>query len=121
MYERIELWSEPAEKLCGKHKFICEMSSHDHSFLCGMIKKVKPQKLVEIGVAEGGTTAVIMEALTMLGLNSEVWSVDLSENFYCDSTKKTGYEYINLEKKCGKILGGDKTQVFVWKNNSGSN
>lgn len=99
MYKQIELWSEPVEKLRGKHKFICEMSNHDHGFLCGMIKEVKPKKILELGVAEGGSTAIIMETLAMLGLDSEVWSVDLNENFYHDSTKKTGYEYIKLEKE----------------------
>lgn len=105
MYRQNELWYEPLEKIYKKQKFISEMNRHDHGFLCGMIKKMRPKKILEIGVAEGGTTAVIMETLAILGLESEVWSVDLVEDLYCDSAKKTGYEYFRLEKELGQEWG----------------
>ena len=105
MYQQCELWYEPSQKLYEKQEFVCEMNSLDHGFLCGMIKKVKPKKIVEIGVAEGGTTAVIMETLVMLGLESEVWSVDLSEKLYYDDTKEIGCEFKRLKRLCGGEWG----------------
>ena len=38
---------------------------------------IKPRKILEIGVAEGGTTAVIVKSLEMLGMECEMYSVDL--------------------------------------------
>lgn len=93
MFKNIELWKVPAQQLHSKIDFECEMSHHDHSFLCGMIKHKKPKKIVEIGVAAGGTTAVIVNALSILDITCEVYSVDLSITLWSDQNKKTGYEY----------------------------
>lgn len=99
-----DLWPEPRKKLedtCiilgGGVEFVCEMSEEDHAFLCGMVHKMRPKKILEIGVAEGGTTAVIMECLDSLGLESEVFSVDLSERLFCDNSKRTGYVYDQIQ------------------------
>ena len=97
-----ELWLEPCrtlEKETGQ--IVCEMSKHDHAFLCGMIKQTMPRKIVEIGVAEGGTTSVILQCLSMLNLESEMWSIDLSERYYKDEKMKTGYEYERLKGYIG--------------------
>ena len=59
MIFNIALWDDPIRQLKAQTKFVCEMDSYDLAFLCGMIKNKEPKKLVEIGVAEGGTTAVI--------------------------------------------------------------
>lgn len=117
MFNTIELWDVPAQLLHSKTEFRCEMSEHDHSFLCGLIKYRKPKKLVEIGVAEGGTTAVIMNTLSLLDLNCEVWSVDLSDTLYCDNTKRTGYEYERLKPYIdGKNI---KHQILLGKTIAG--
>ena len=76
-WNEVELWKIPEEELHKKMEFKTEMLSDEQGFLCGIIKKVKPKKIVEIGVAEGGTTAVIMNAVSILGLTCEVYSVDL--------------------------------------------
>lgn len=112
MYQQIELWNEPLSKLLEQTHFICEMNNHDHAFLCGMIKKFMPRKILEIGVAEGGTTAIIMYCLAMLKLQSDVYSVDLCERLYCDNTKQTGYEYIRLESL---VQGKSRHQFYFGK------
>lgn len=109
MYNQVELWTEPRKDLYEKEPFICGMSTHDHAFLCGMIKKAKPKKIVEIGVADGGTTGVIMNALRIMGLESELFSVDLCERFYRDNTKVTGYEYERIKE----LIGGKSKQTFL--------
>jgi predicted O-methyltransferase YrrM len=89
------------------------MSQHDHQVLCGALRKVKPKKVLEVGVAEGGTTAVLVNCLSMLDIESELWSVDLNEKLYCNAKQDTGYVYAELKKyiKIDKIrhqfcLGG---------------
>ena len=67
-----------------------------------MIKKVMPKKLVEIGIAEGGTTSTIVKCLAMLGLKSTMYSVDLNQNFYHDSSLRTGYEYDRIKNDIGE-------------------
>lgn len=91
-----ELWEDPFCLLRSEADFVCEMSNYDHAFLCGLLKEKKPKKLLEIGIAEGGTTAVIANCMSMLGNRCEIYSVDLSETLYYDCAKKTGYEYARL-------------------------
>lgn len=105
MYRDIRLWSLPIEQLRSKVDFVCEMSNYDHAFLCGMIREKNPKKILEIGIAEGGTTAVIINTLSLLGGKREIYSVDLSIMLYCDKEKRTGYEY---EKMASYI---DKTNI----------
>ena len=84
------------------------MVESDHAFLCGMIKQAKPKKIVEIGVAEGGTTAVIMNCLTLLDMDSKVYSVDLNEKLYYDKNRETGY----IWKDLSKYIRGKNTHQF---------
>lgn len=126
MYERmcdkiekvknVELWYEPSRSLQTEEPLLSEMVEKDHAFLCGMIRQTRPKKIVEIGVAEGGTTAVIMNCLRLLHLESKVYSVDLNEKLYYDQNKETGYIWKNMlayidgksihEFKLGKTIAG---------------
>lgn len=65
-----------------------EMSPRQLAFLCGLIKEYKPQKIVEIGVAAGGTSSVILNCISLLGLETEMYSIDLSPYYYRDRSKK---------------------------------
>ena len=68
-----------------------EMTKWEHGFLCGLIKENRPSKIIEIGVAAGGTTAVIMDALRLQNIKAEINSVDISNYWYLHPNKKTGY------------------------------
>ena len=70
-----------------------EMTEFESAFLCGLIREKKPKKIVEVGVAAGGTTAIVLETLSLLGMNetTEVFSVDCSELFYRGKGEKSGY------------------------------
>lgn len=119
----VELWDKPEQELRSGTAFKSEMSSYDHAFICGLIKQNRPKKLLEIGVAEGGTTAVIVNCLALLEENCEIYSVDLNERFYQDIEKKTGYEYERLnahirkqseiehQMLLGKTIGGQIEKV----------
>lgn len=69
------------------------MTAFDSAFLCGLMKEKRPHKIVEIGIAAGATTAIILKSLELLGLEdeSEVFSVDLSERFYRGGSERSGY------------------------------
>ena len=95
---RVEHWYEPTDLLRKENGFVCEMTREDHGFLSGIIKAVRPKKVLEVGVAEGGTTAVIVKSLEMLGLSCDMLSVDLNEQLWCDQSLETGYLYKRQEK-----------------------
>lgn len=95
-----ELYYEPAEILEQFDGMRAEMSKRELAFLCGLIKKYRPEKIVEIGVASGGTTGVILQCIAMLDYNAKVFSLDLSEDYYREPSKKTGY----LIDECKKLL-----------------
>lgn len=78
-----------------------EMSYFESSFLCEIIKKYKPHKIVEVGIAGGGTSAIISACINGLGDDTvEFYSVDYSERFYRDSKYESGY----LGKKADELL-----------------
>lgn len=92
----IELWQEPASilQLLPKHGD-CEMSPTQHGFLCGLMREKRPRKVLEVGVASGGTTCVIMKALERICAEDDteavLHSVDLNERFYRDRRHATDY------------------------------
>lgn len=108
-YNTIELWDEPVKEIRKDANYICEMSEYDHAFLCGLLRKIKPRKILEIGVAEGGTTALILNVLNSFDYEYKFYSVDLSEKYYRDNQKTTGYYTDDMQ--CNKrnhqfLLGG---------------
>lgn len=68
-----------------------EMSEYDLSFLLGALKKKRPGKLLEIGVASGGTSVAILNFLQSEEIQCDYYAVDLSKTLYWDNTKKTGF------------------------------
>ncbi len=90
--EKLELYREPLEILNRfENKGYTGMSDFDLSFLCGAIKKFRPKKIVEVGVAAGGTTAVIINCVKLLNYGCEMYSVDRSSRYYYDISKRTGF------------------------------
>lgn len=119
MYQSIENWYEPSDLLHAKTSFICEMSRDDHGFLCGLIRRYKPKKVVEIGVAEGGTTSVIANALNILGGETEFFSVDLNERLFCNTEYETGYQYQELKQYMDFSNKGMKHKFMLGKTIAG--
>lgn len=100
MIDEIELDCKPRERVVSKlpvHSGDIEMSEFDSGFLCGLIQKFRPRKFLELGVASGGTTAIILQCLADLQLDCEIHSVDISPKLYSDSTKETGYLGIQMK------------------------
>ena len=67
-----------------------EMSDFDSAFLCGLLEKYRPQKIVEVGVAAGGTTGIIIEKLKDRYDEINMYSCDLNEQFYLNEKVEGG-------------------------------
>lgn len=95
MYQNVELY-EDIEEIINSVDLEAggdgsEMAVEELAFLCGLLKKKKPEKILEVGVSAGGTTAVVLKCMEKLGLDAQMISIDIEENYYRDVRKKVGY------------------------------
>lgn len=98
------------ERLRQSHSLMTETESY---FLNGIIRYYKPKKVLEIGVASGTSSAVILNAIKDIE-GAKLYSVDLSQRHYTMKNKQTGFaveeffpELSNLNKwelKTGKLV-----------------
>ena len=85
------LWYQPrlnvdlvfVENKSPEGGYMIGMSDEESAFLSGLIKLRAPQKILECGSHNGGTTAVILETLSLISSASKLYSVDL--NLYAKS------------------------------------
>ena len=96
IFRDIKLYYEPRRECLNMYEWPStepEMTEFESAFLCGLIKQREPRKIVEVGVAAGGTTAIIVKSLELLSLKTqcEVYSVDISEFFYRGKGERCGY------------------------------
>lgn len=68
-----------------------EMTHFESGFLCGLLKRERPKKILEVGVAAGGTSAVLLKSIAMLDLDAKLYSVDLCHKYYANSSLDVGY------------------------------
>ncbi len=66
----------------------CEMSDIEQNFLYHLLNKYSPKKILEIGVAAGGTSCLILKNISP---DSCLYSLDISQKYYRDNSKKCGY------------------------------
>lgn len=83
-----------------------EMSESESAFLCGALKTFRPKKILEVGVAGGATTAIILQALEDIGEPYEMHSVDLNEKFYRYPSESTGFMAMFAKEKIFGSLRG---------------
>ena len=69
---------------------LVEMTDYDSAFLCGILDRFKPKKIVELGIAAGGTTGIILKKLSKRQDASEVkmFSCDYAEYYYRNNRLK---------------------------------
>ena len=58
-----DLNSKLLNRIKNRLKNFIEIKNEEQRFLNGMIRKLKPKKIVEIGVAYGGTSALMLNAI----------------------------------------------------------
>ena len=74
----------------NKIKYLTELSKGEKSFINGLIRKIKPKKIVEIGVFRGGSSAIILNAIKDIK-DAKLFSIDKSVYCYHGRKKKSGY------------------------------
>ena len=102
----------------------CEMSPWESEFLRNLLKEHRPHKVLEIGVAAGATTALIMNCLDQLELDTKMYSVDLCTQYYRDSSRKTGYVLEDVKEHLGnfenhQMLTGNVVSEYLEQIGSG--
>jgi predicted O-methyltransferase YrrM len=70
---------------------VASISEADAAFFAGLVIATRPAKLVEIGVASGWGSCILLDALANAGLpESELHGVDIAERFFYDASYATG-------------------------------
>lgn len=87
----MEARNEVEEEIGSELNRYVEMREVEHGFITGLLKANSPRKVLEVGVASGGTTSVILKCLENIGQQSEMFSVDISSKWYRDACKETGF------------------------------
>lgn len=77
------------EKLASRAVMVSEMLDTERRFLNGLLRLTKPENILEIGVSQGGSTAVILNAISDRK-DTRLVSIDNSEYYYKDTTLKVG-------------------------------
>ena len=54
------------------------MAPSESSFICSLLQVYRPKKILEVGVAKGGTTAIVLQVLEDMNMPYEMHSVDLA-------------------------------------------
>ncbi len=98
MYNIVEGYYKPIEIINKMETPYVEMSEKEHGFICGLIRDHRPKKVLEVGVAGGGTTAIIMNCLNECCPDARMYSVDINEECYKREGKQTGFQ-LNAVRK----------------------
>ena len=96
-----------------------QLSLKQAYFINGIIRKYKPKHCLEIGVANGGSSILILNAIKDIK-DSILVSLDLNTQLYIDSKKKTGYrvkKYFFELSKNWMLFTGDMPNKFLVKLN----
>lgn len=112
-----DLNSKLLNQIKNRIKNFIEITNEEQKFLNGMIRKLKPKKIVEIGVAYGGTAALILNAIKDID-DAKLYSIDINKYCYKLHSKETGFlvreRFPELMNKW-KIYTGGITSEFIEK------
>jgi predicted O-methyltransferase YrrM len=115
-YQKVEkVYSDSFETINGKISSVSQMSRSEREFLHTLIVKHQPQKILELGVAEGASSAIILNAISG-NKNSFLYSVDYSERYYMDINKNTGWicnEVLPNTSNFWKLFTGELANAFM--------
>lgn len=89
-------------------KFI-EQTIDEQKYFFALLRKTKPKKIVEIGIAHGGSSSLILTAIKDIE-GAKLYSIDKSKTCYRNRNKDTGYlvkeSFPELMNKWKIFLGG---------------
>ncbi len=92
--DQITLDREPREQIIHRLPEVADgikMYEFDSAFICGLLRESRPRKLLEVGVADGGSSAVILQAMTNLGVPFSLHSVDIRTRSSRAPDREIGY------------------------------
>lgn len=120
-YKEVGLFTDPVKiaDTLPEEMHMSEMNEFQTGFLCGLLKEYRPEKILEVGVFAGGTSAVIMNCLHMLGLQSAFYSLDLNRTWELDSgeTMEIGFVAQHVRNKLGyknyTLITGDVLPAYI--------
>ena len=92
-----------------------EMTAVERAFVTGLIAYYQPKKVLEMGVAAGGGTVIILNAIKEIE-GARLHSVDLFEKYYRDPSKSSGWMVQELMPELAHLwtphLGRDAVEVM---------
>lgn len=70
-----------------------ELSDFEYALICGLVKKVKPRKILELGVSTGATASILINCIDTLGMNKECHLFSVGKKVFLpdDSNNLTGF------------------------------
>jgi predicted O-methyltransferase YrrM len=89
------------------------------NFINGIIRKFRPKKCLEVGVARGGSSILILNAIKDIK-NSFLVSLDLNTKLYINQKEKTGYrvkKYFPELVRKWSLFTGEMPNFFLQKLN----
>lgn len=84
------------------------MSRNERYFINGMVRYLKPLKILEAGVESGGGTAIILNAIQSVE-GAKLYSIDYREKSYHYPDKLTGWL---VDEKFPHLKNNDKWQIY---------
>jgi|GEM_PF-1245228 len=75
-------------KVFGSEYFKNEMTPKEQGFLNGIIRKTKPKNIVEIGLSAGGSSCIILNAIS--DIDAKLYSFDYNKIWFHDNDKDNG-------------------------------
>ncbi|MEI0518270.1 class I SAM-dependent methyltransferase [Brachyspira murdochii] len=83
-----DIVNELDDKILNNNE-ISLMSLEERKFVNGIIRKTKPKKILEVGVASGAGSMLLLNSIK--DTDAKLYSIDYLENWWVDQTKKIGY------------------------------
>ena len=96
-----------------------QLKKNEVYFINGIIRKYKPRTCLEIGVAEGGSSVLILNAIKDIK-NSSLISLDLNTKYYINHSKYTGHcvkDYFPELAHNWQLFAGEQPHKFLEKLN----
>ena len=90
-------------------------NNNQYYFINGIIQKFKPKKCLEIGVARGGSSILILNSIKDIK-NSFLISIDLNKKCYIERQYDTGYrvnKYFPELTKNWQLFTGEQPHIFL--------
>ena len=95
------------------------MSSNQYHLINGIIRKHKPKNCLEVGVAHGGSSILILNAIKDIK-DSRLVSLDLNSRLYINNKYLTGYrvnKYFPELTDKWSLFTGEQPHIFLQKLN----